>query len=121
MKFKSTNLSRREQAWLQTAQRIASASTCVKRHGCVIVRSGRVLSVGVNRYINLGLSSRDVVYPCSVHAEVAAIQALHGEAKGATLYVARLSRAGLPAMSKPCPACQKAIIESEIREVVYTR
>jgi deoxycytidylate deaminase len=42
------------------------------------------------------------------------------ELKGATIYIARMSRKGTPAMSRPCANCMKEIVKAGIRKIVYT-
>jgi tRNA(Arg) A34 adenosine deaminase TadA len=39
---------------------------------------------------------------------------------GCTLYVARVTRDGRWAMSKPCPSCQKIIRSKRVKKVYYT-
>lgn len=58
----------------------------------------------------------------STHAEVAALKQLPQDInlKNATMYVARITPGGRPAMSAPCANCQVALKEAGIRKVVYT-
>lgn len=58
----------------------------------------------------------------STHAEIAALKQLPKgiSLKNATMYVARISKGGVPSMSAPCINCQKALKEAGIRKVVYT-
>lgn len=94
------------------------------RHGSVIYKGGRLISCGINRnkyHEEYGISYN--VPPPSVHAEEKAINiALSNGAdlKGAIIYVARTSKRGYPAISKPCPKCEKLIREHNIKKVVYT-
>ena len=121
MRFTQGSLSLKEKSRLEQASRLASMSTCRFKHGAVIVKGGRVLAVGVNAYTS-SLSLTDILEKegRSIHAEAAAIKAMGGSAKGATIYVARINRLGEPRMSKPCNACMKLIKEAEIKKVVYT-
>lgn len=92
------------------------------RHGAVVVKNGNVLSVGTN----IDKNHPNVVSPehikpgCSVHAEVAAMRRVRGDLSGATIYVARVSKAGLPALSRPCSACERAIDAAGIKRVVWS-
>lgn len=84
-----------------------------------------MLSVGINRNKNhpLTLPQELVKSHASVHAEVAALSPLLHQGlnlKHATLYVARVSRTGKLALSKPCRACESAISSSGIRKVVWS-
>lgn len=92
------------------------------RHGAVIVKSGNVLGVGVNVDKNHpSIMSPEHIKPhCSVHAEVAAMKRVKGDLRGATIYVARVSKAGLPALSRPCFACARAIDAAGIKKVVWS-
>lgn len=119
---KENKLSKSHQRRLDRALILAENSTCKQRHGAIIVRGGRTLSVGINTYRMDPHTIVDeiIVKDFSWHAEVAAIRAYKGDLTGATLYVARLSRRGEAAMSKPCINCQKAIKDAGIKKVFYT-
>jgi deoxycytidylate deaminase len=89
----------------------------------VIVKSGRVISTGYNRY---GYSSRMTGHKhhdgvCSVHAEVdALLKARTVDVTGATVYVARVRRKGDLGMAMPCPMCQSILHEAGIKQAVFT-
>lgn len=55
----------------------------------------------------------------SVHAEMMALAKVK-DPRGAILYVARRSRTGLRAFSRPCDNCTKALIKAGVKSVVYT-
>lgn len=117
-------LSRRQQSFLNLAQRAAESSECVQRHGAIIVRSGSVLSIGINKWRNKLTPTEDIFKngrrcDLSVHAEVDALSRVANPA-GATLYVARVRKDGRPALSKPCMQCDEAIREAGIIKVIYT-
>lgn len=107
---------------LDRAIKVASSSTCRQKHGAVITKGGRVLSVGINSYRNypttvLGGGSADAF---STHAEVAAIKAARkSDLKGATLWVARVSSLGAR-LSAPCQSCMDVIMSSGVKRVVFT-
>lgn len=90
-----------------------------QRHGAIIVKSGRVISVGWNVLKNHpdNISEQHMHY-CSVHAEAMAI-ARASEPAGATIYIAR-NKNGQERFSKPCSGCEKAILNAGIARVVYT-
>ena len=87
------------------------------RVGAALVRGGSLLSVGYNRYRN---------DPClvdipgvSFHAEAVALRRA-GDPKGATMYIARVTRTGMSGMARPCSHCQRLLLENGVRAVVYT-
>jgi deoxycytidylate deaminase len=91
------------------------------RHGAVVVKGGRVLSIGINKHRNdpENIQKSIVKASCSVHAEVDALSRI-SNAKGATIYVARVAKNGETALSRPCNNCWTAIQNSGIRKVVFT-
>lgn len=119
-------LSNRDRGLLKQATQIAKMSTCTHRHGAVITKGGRLLSVGVNRERNNPRFEGEFpLEKLSEHAEMAALRLLGGEAKGAKIYVSRWmwrqgedeDRTGL---SRPCNNCYEALVEAGIKEIVYT-
>lgn len=87
------------------------------RVGAVLVRGGRLLSVGFNRYRN-DPSQVDLA-GVSYHAEAVAIRKA-GFTEGATLYVARVTRSGDLGSAKPCARCQRLIAHHGVHTVVWT-
>jgi len=116
-------LSRSEKSYLSVARYLAEKSKSNKRHGAVIVKSGRVVGTGYNKDRNnpLFVSPEHIKTHCSRHAEVQAIREAKHNTNGAILYVARVNRQGEDRNSKPCTLCEKAINESNIKKVIYTR
>lgn len=58
-----------------------------------------------------------------LHAEIDAIRnAIRRglDPEGATMYVARVTRDGKPALAKPCEGCQRAIVAFGIKDVQWT-
>jgi deoxycytidylate deaminase len=76
----------------------------------VIATGNRVISYGVNRNKPPG------TYPCSIHAEDAALR----RGTGRHLYVCRVLADGTIAPSKPCPECMAIIRQRGIETVYYT-
>lgn len=75
------------------------------------------MSTGYNRYRNNpALVGANAV---SYHAEEMAIMRA-GDPRGATIYVARITKGGLIAMSKPCQKCQELLLENGVCTVVFT-
>jgi dCMP deaminase len=104
--------------WLNAACRVAMESQERTRHGCIIVKSGSVLSKGTNTYRNQPGVIEDV-NALSVHAEINALRRC-GNVSGAVLYVARVNNKGEPRQSRPCPDCLKALKAAGGKRVIYT-
>lgn len=116
-------LSNREKAYLSVARYFASKSKSNKKHGAVVVKSGRVVGTGYNKDRNSPfiVSPEHIKPHCSRHAEVEAIKEAKGNAFGAVLYVARVNNQGLDRNSKPCKLCEQVINQSNIKKVIYTK
>jgi tRNA(Arg) A34 adenosine deaminase TadA len=87
------------------------------RVGAALVRGGSILSTGFNRYRNS--PAQVELSGVSYHAEEAAIRKA-GNVKGATLYVARITRSGALGTAKPCERCQELLWNSGVHTVVWT-
>ena len=102
---------------LEAAKELAKLSRSRQKHGAIVVRNGQVVSAGVN----ISKGTADVHWPlASEHAEERAISQAGKEARGATLYVARVNRLGEARLSRPCERCQSAIRKSGIARIVHT-
>jgi deoxycytidylate deaminase len=97
--------------------KVADHSDCQFRHGCVIVRGGKILAIGFNKRRNT--STLDVFSSYTVHAEIDAISRTV-DARSATVYVARINKRGYPMLSLPCPACVEVLTKKGIKKCVYT-
>lgn len=87
--------------YLQLALEGCNLSTAKQQRMCaVIVKGGRVLSIGAN----MGWK----------HAETRAIRP-HRDYKGATIYVMRENER----VSRPCNDCQKKIVRAGIKRAIY--
>ena len=87
------------------------------RVGAILVRSGRVIATGANRYRN---DPASVEYQeISYHAEEVAIRRA-GNAEGATIYVARITRSGKIGTARPCKRCQTTLLEHGVHSAVWT-
>lgn len=114
-------MSNRDKYWLDKATELAFTSTAFKRHGCVIVKGGRCLGKGINKYVNKPhFVSEWHMDRCSVHAEVAACRSSGSNLKGATIYVSRINNKGEERYSAPCEKCQVVLESYGIRKVVFT-
>lgn len=107
---------------MNVARFLATKSDLRHKHGAVVVKSGRVLGIGYNKHRNhptVVMEGRHKI-DCSHHAEAVAIKDAGENARGATIFVARVNRQGLDLLSKPCENCQELIEESGIRNVIFT-
>ena len=107
-----------DRGWLKVAAQQADASAHDKwRIGAALVRGGSLLSIGYNRYRN---DPSVVEIPgVSYHAETVAVKRA-GDPRGATMYIARVTRSGELGMARPCARCQRFLLDNGIRDIVYT-
>lgn len=115
-------LSKKDVSYLNIARSLAEKSEEKKKHGAVVIKSGRVVGYGFNKFKNhTDYIPEDLIkIHCSRHAEEVAIKIAGNNAKGAILYVARVNNQGIDRNSKPCKICAKLIKESGIKKVIYT-
>lgn len=117
---------------------MASSSKCRTKHGAIVTKGGRVLSTSVNTLRNdpelfepsdgaphavLGMSDnpREHSTLFTYHAETRAIKPLSEDAlRGATIYVARVIRSGVPGLSRPCNPCYMELTNKGIKKIVFT-
>lgn len=113
--------SRKDQSYLRLALKLAAQSVERRQHGAVVVRGSSILGVGYNRFRNCPIVTNES-FIRSFHAEVRAIAAVGNRdlLSGATLYVARINRAGQIRYSAPCGQCQVLLDQVGIKRVVHT-
>jgi deoxycytidylate deaminase len=115
-------LSKNEEAFLSVARYFAAKSASRRKHGAVVVKSGRVVGTGYNKDRNspLFVSPEHIKTHCSRHAELEAVRDANWNVRGAVLYVARVNNEGKDRNSKPCGLCEAMIRETQIKKVIYT-
>jgi tRNA(Arg) A34 adenosine deaminase TadA len=101
---------------------LARLSAMSQKHGAILYSGGRLVSLGVNVQRN---TTQSHISPLamSYHAEVNVIRGLNLRYKPATgtLYVARISKGGNIAHSRPCRACQMFLeTYTSISKVIHT-
>ena len=115
--FDSLYVSCKDFSFLRLAAKVAAVSDHHRfRLGAVVVKSGRVLSHGVN------VAKKGPETPPhreSVHAEVNAMRGV-SNLDGATIYVARLDSFDGLALAKPCEYCISHMKENGIARVVFS-
>ena len=111
---------------MKRALHLAATSPCRQKHGCLIVKSNRLLSASTNTFRNHSQYVKAYNH-CSFHAEVNAMRRLipYGRScrpsiKNATLFIARINNKGEARLSKPCNSCQSMIDSFNIRKIVWT-
>lgn len=100
---------------------MAEASDVKHKHGAVVVKAGRPVSLGVNKWKNRDmLQSLEGYNPnLTVHAEIDALSRV-SDARGAVVYIARVSKTGDKQFSRPCNNCAKALAQAGVKKIVYT-
>jgi deoxycytidylate deaminase len=113
--------SRKDQSYLRLALKLAAQSNERQRHGCVIVRGNSILGIGYNRFRNSPFFIKDA-FSWSLHAEARAVAVVSNQEllDGATLFVARINRAGLARYSAPCGQCALLLESVGIKRIVHT-
>jgi len=106
---------------LRLAEKVAASSSMKQKHGAVIVKGGRVMSIGHNKWRNHPdiIEEDKIKQVCSVHAEVDAISRV-ADTRNAVIYIARVNNGGLPVMSRPCDNCYESILNAGITKIIHT-
>lgn len=90
----------------------------------VIVRGGRILSVGYNSrgWNPLSEHYRTADHACNIHAEVAAIISKRKKIRfeGSKIYVVRIKSDGTVGNAKPCEMCQHVLFNYGVKRAFYT-
>ena len=120
-------LSKKDKHFISLALVLASMSTCNKRtrHGCVIVKAGTPIAVGINFLRNdphmFQFCLDDAFLEnVSTHAEEAALKAIDYQANNCTAYIARINSSGHQAMSRPCAHCMEKLKAAGVNKICYT-
>jgi len=88
------------------------------RIGGVIVKKSKVISLGFNRNRTHPKSNHPFK---NIHCELDCILGIDPKLlSGATIYLYRESKLGIPAISKPCKWCHQLLLNCGIKEVAYT-
>jgi dCMP deaminase len=85
--------------------------------GAVVVKGSRVVSVGCNKYKTHPKAKSEFN---RIHAELGAILNAKTDLTGATIYVYRETRHGIPALARPCKHCQAVIKAAGIKKMYYS-
>jgi tRNA(Arg) A34 adenosine deaminase TadA len=115
----------RDQRAINLALKVAKTSNHKKaKHGAVLTKGGSILNLATNSYNYCSFASRfkrEEWQTCLEHAEISCIKGLdRAVTKGATIYVARINKAGESDLSKPCSLCQDVLKYVGVKKAVYT-
>jgi tRNA(Arg) A34 adenosine deaminase TadA len=103
-------------ALIELAIRQALRSRCRYRVGAVLVAGNRVLAWSPNlRRNNPMIDFRHATF----HAEEAVLRRARRTTR-TVIYVARVNRAGVPVLARPCPRCQQALTAAGVARAHYT-
>jgi pyrimidine deaminase RibD-like protein len=102
--------------YMEKAIELAHSSKCRHKHGCVVVKNGKIISKATNKKVG----DPSVEFRLALHAEFAAVVAAGTHAAGSTVYVARVQADGSTALSKPCKKCENMMKRSGVSKVVWT-
>ena len=98
---------------------VAKISKCRYRMGAVLKNGKDTVSatniMKTHPWLNLDKSKPRV----SIHAEMRVLIKAKQKAKGSTIWVARVNKAGDPVCSKPCPLCVHLMKEAKVSHVHY--
>ncbi|MFJ9753018.1 cytidine/deoxycytidylate deaminase family protein [Streptomyces chartreusis] len=101
---------------IDLAIRQALQSHCRYRVGAVLVAGNRVLAWSPNRRRNNPMTD---FRHATFHAEEVVLRRSRSSA-GADVYVARVSRQGVPLLARPCHRCQQALAAAGVTRAYYT-
>lgn len=113
-------LTKLQQDFLDSANKIALNSTMLHKHGAIIVYKNKIIAEGFNYRCNY-LSKE-----YSIHAEIAALNNVKGKYKKilneCTMYVVRnaMNFDNVLKYSKPCDNCKKAILKYNLKKIYYS-
>lgn len=119
----SIELSKKQISFLSLAAKVAESGDMDTKHGAVVVKGGRVISVGVNKWRvdpSMACNEKDYNPNLTYHAEAEAISRASGDLSGAVIFVARINKKGLWSFSRPCTRCMKLIKSAGIKKIIYT-
>jgi deoxycytidylate deaminase len=104
--------------WLKSALKFTRKSDFDPQKMCaLVIKGGRVLSMGLNRVSAGKLKDRRYLHSM-VHAELDAILGVNpDDLKGATIYVAGVSKTGVTIKSEPCDICKSVLTDIGVRAV----
>lgn len=109
----------RSRKYFELAKSLSKRSDHHSHHiGCVMVRRNKIYSVGWNKLKTHPKSNHPYF---SLHAELHAIINMPKKTiKELEIFLYRETKAGVPAISKPCETCHAALKEIGVKKVHYS-
>lgn len=101
------------------AKKLSEKSTHHKyKHGAVLMRKNRVLSIGFNQNKT---HSRSLHAFKHIHAETDALLSTKvKDLSDAVMYIYREDKDGNPALSRPCSSCLRSLKNAGIKKIYYS-
>ena len=109
-----------QQRYLDICCELAKKSSLAHKHGCIIVKNGKIISQAFNQKL---IAKTYETVPTSLHAEVAAIKKAKTKlGDNCELYVVRIGTSNhyRTKYSRPCEACTQFINKFKISRVYYS-
>lgn len=106
---------------LKLAKRMAEKSEADHRHGCVVLKKGKPIATGFNKYSLTPFAISKGYF--TTHAEIDAFAKLrHREDIGPVdILVVRINNKGELLLSKPCQHCMRVLKEMyNINKIMYS-
>lgn len=108
----------RHHRFIERTLEIAATSEHRWMHGSLVVAGSRILASAPNRFRNDPWLTNG--QHATYHAEMAALRQLRFQARGATVYVARVNNQGEPRLARPCDNCHIGLTLAGCSTMVYT-
>jgi deoxycytidylate deaminase len=104
---------------VELLKRVAAKSPVLQKHAACVLKRGRVIAVGLNKYFRIKLNEKS--YDICVHAEMDALACLDAsEIKGCDILVIRLGKNNTIGLSRPCNACIDKMQQKRLKKAYYT-
>ena len=113
-------ISNKDRSFLNAALKLSNESTFpIYRMGCIIVRSGAVISLGINRK-SPGILKNPNYKDEGIHCELDSIISVDPKKfKGSICYVAGQSKCGNLIKSAPCKICEPVLRSLGVKRCYY--
>jgi deoxycytidylate deaminase len=101
------------------AKKIAQKSNSKFRLGCVLVKKGRIISIGWNNMVKTNPKCK--TYGNFIHSELhCLLNTEYSKTRGSIVYIYRETKGGELAQSRPCPVCYEALRIAGVKKIRYT-
>lgn len=104
---------------LNALTKLAINSAVMYKHAACLMKSGKVLGVGVNKYFQIKVNQRSM--NLSVHAEMDVLAGISAkQSKGMDILIIRVDKSMGLRNSRPCNACIDKLQQRGIRKAYYS-